>query len=112
MRILAAILANPRDITFDIARMKIGFIKRRIEQLNQAFLSADQTLIYRLHGLASAMRIASAADNRPALWQRINLAFQVDMRTERFPVIEISAPIPFAVPALLLDVGLQLFRLR
>jgi hypothetical protein len=92
--------------------MKIRFVKRRIEQLNQPFFLADQALVYRLHGLTSPIRIASTADNRPALWQRINLAFQVDMRTERFAVIEISAPIPFAVPALLLDVCLQLFRLR
>ena len=70
-----------------------------------------QTGIYGLHRLPSALRIAGAADDRPALRQRVDLAFRVDMRTERFAVIEVGAPIPFPIPALVLDICLQLPRL-
>ena len=63
----------------------------------------------RLHRLARPRRIARAADDRPALRQRIDLAFRIRLRAERFAIVEIGAPIPLAVPGVFLDVFLQCF---
>ena len=87
-------------------------IERRIEQLDQSGVAADQALIHRLHRLARALRIAGAADDRPALRQGIDLTFRIGLRAERLAVVEVGAAIPLAVPGVLLDVFLQLLRLR
>src|ERR1700745_1600504 len=100
MGVLAAILSDTWNIAFDVAGVEIGSIKRRIKKLNQVLFAANQTGIYGLHGLPSALRIAGAADDRPALRQRVDLAFRVDMRTERFAVIVVCAPISLSVPCL------------
>src|SRR5437868_14039093 len=71
----------------------------------------NKVLIDGIHGLTRALPVAGAADYRPALRQRIDLAFEVCLRTERFAVVEIGAPIPLSVPRIFLDVFLQLFRL-
>src|SRR6476620_980615 len=71
----------------------------------------NKALIDGVHGLTRALGIAGAADHRPALRQRIDLAFEVCLRAERFAVVEIGAPIPLAVPRIFLDVFPQLLRL-
>src|SRR5204862_4409629 len=53
-------------------------------------------------------RISGPADHRPALRQRIDLTFRIRLRTERSAVVEVGAPVPLAVPGVLLDVLLQL----
>src|ERR1700722_7808703 len=68
-------------------------------------------ILYGLHRLTSTLRIARAAQDGPALRQGIDLAFQVTFRAEWFAAIKIGAPVPLAVPAVLLDVLLQLPRL-
>ena len=108
MGVLAAILAHARDVAFDVARVQRGLVERRIEQLDQAGVAADEALVHRLHGLARRVRIAGTADDRPALRQRIDLAFGVGCGAEWLAVVEIGAAIPLAVPGMLLDVLLQL----
>src|SRR5438105_2773344 len=71
----------------------------------------NKVLIDGIHGLTRALRVAAAADDRPALRQRIDLAFEICLRAERFTVVEIGAPILLAVPRIFLDVFLQLLRL-
>ncbi len=79
--------------------------------MNQLRLGADEALLYRLHRPPCALWIARAAQDRPALRQGIDLAFQIALRAEWFAIIEVSASVPLAVPAVLLDVFLQLPRL-
>ena len=50
--------------------------------------------------------------HRPALRQGIDLAFRIRLGAERFAIVEVGAAIPLAVPGVLLDVLLQLLRLR
>jgi hypothetical protein len=69
-------------------------------------------LINGVHRLTGALRVAGAADHRPALRQRIDLAFEVCLRAKRFATVKIGAPIPLAVPCIFLDISLQLLRLR
>ena len=64
-----------------------------------------------MQGLAGALGIARATNNRPALRQRIDLTFRIGGGAKRFSVIEVRAAIPLAVPGLLLDVLLQLLGL-
>ena len=64
-----------------------------------------------MHGLAGALGIAGAADDRPALRQGIDLTFRIGAGAKGFSVVEVRAAIPLAVPGLLLDVLLQLMGL-
>ena len=50
---------------------------------------------------------AGAGKNRPALRDRIDLAFFVRGRAERRAVVEVRPAIPLAVPAVLLDISAQ-----
>ena len=50
-----------------------------------------------------ARRIAGAGDHRPGLRDGIDAAFVVRRRAERRAVVEIGAPIPFAVPSFALE---------
>ena len=40
--VLAAILTDPGNVAFDITGIKMGFIKGRIEQFNQAGVAANE----------------------------------------------------------------------
>src|SRR2546430_13724917 len=109
--VLAAILAHTGNVAFDVAGIERRFIKGGIEKLDEFGVATNKALIDGVHSLTRALRVAGAADYRPALRQRIDLAFEVCLRAERFAVVEIGAPIPLAVPRIFLDVFLQLFRL-
>ena len=67
--------------------------------------------VHRVHRLAGTLRIAGPANHRPALRQGIDLTFRIRPGAERFPIIEVGAPVPLAVPGVLFDVFLQLLRL-
>src|SRR6185369_1051722 len=58
-----------------------------------------------------APRLARGGQHRPALRDGVDLAFLVVRRAERCAVVEVSAPVPFAVPAVALDALAQLRRL-
>lgn len=75
MRVLSAVLSHARNIPFDISRIEIGFIKRRIEQLNDPDVALYETAIKRCHCLACADRIPCAGKYRPTLRNRIDLTF-------------------------------------
>ena len=108
MGILAAVLAHAGHVAFDIAGFKIGFVEGRVEQLDQLRIAPHQVFVYRRHRLAGAHGIAAAGNDRPALADRIDLAFVIVGRAQGGAVIEIGPPIPVAVPGMGLDVGAQL----
>ena len=104
VRVLAAILAHPGDVTLDVTGIERGMIEGRIKQLDEAGRAADQALIHGLHGLPRPGRIAGAADHRPALREGIDLAFRIGRGSERFAIVEVGTTVPLAVPRMLLDV--------
>src|SRR5688572_18740602 len=55
----------------------------------------------RSHRLRGARGLAGPRDDRPRLRDRVDLALAVLLRSERRPIIEIRAAIPFAVPRVL-----------
>src|SRR6516225_1083037 len=111
MGVLTAVLANSRDIALDVTGTRDGTIERRVQQLNQLCLGADEAFLYGLHRLTCALWIARAAQDRPALRQGVDLALQIALRAEWLATIEISAAVPLAVPTVLLDLLSQLPRL-
>ena len=108
MSVLSAILPHPRRVTFDIARVELRLIERRIKELNEIGIAADKALADSFHGLPAALRITSAADHRPALWQRIDLALWIGPGAKWLAVVEVGAAIPVSVPGVLCNVVSQL----
>ncbi len=75
--VLAAVLADARHVSFDVARLKGAFIERRVEQLDQLVAGAHQTLLNRVHRRLSPRRVRCTRNDRPRLWDRVDLALLV-----------------------------------
>ena len=75
-------------------------VKRRSEKKNQSFGAAHQLTIDSAHGARRTARFGGAAHDSPGLRDRVDPAFRVFSGTERRAIIEVSAAIPFAVPAI------------
>ena len=107
MGVLATIFAYARYITADVAGVQVGLVEGWVEQLDQRMVAPYQPGIDCLHGNLRAFGIAGAGQHGPALRNRIDLAFRIAGRAEWCAVVEISAPVPAAIPAVRLDVALQ-----
>src|SRR4029450_13352265 len=75
--ILAAVLADARHVSFDVARLKGAFVERRVEQLDQFVLATYQTLLNRIHRRLSPRRVCYTGNDRPCLRDAVDLAFVV-----------------------------------
>ena len=64
---------------------------------------ANEAPIHRVHGHARARDIPRSGEHRPALRNRIDLAFGIAYRPERRAIIEVGTEIPPFIPAMLLD---------
>src|SRR4029079_11927860 len=104
MRILATVFAHTRYVAFNVAWIQRRFIERWIEQLNQRMLAPHETLIDSFHCLQSSLRVCCPRQNGPALRNRIDLTFEVASRAKWLASVEISAPIPGAIPSIVFDV--------
>jgi hypothetical protein len=104
MGILPAVLPYPRNVSFDIAWIQVRCVERRVQELDKVVVPPDKKLVHRFHCPAGAFRFPGAGENRPALRKGIDAAFGIACRTQNRTVVEVSAPIPLAVPTLLLDV--------
>src|SRR5512145_303787 len=107
MRILAAILADTRGITLDVAGVAIRTIEWRGEQEDQLLASPDEILLDRGHRPRRPGGLGGARDYPPRLRNRIDAAFRVEGGPQGGPVVEISAPVPVSVPRMLLEGGLE-----
>ena len=113
MRVLAAVLAHARDVAFDVAGIQGRLVEGRIEELDQRGVAAHEARVDGVHRHARIAAASPAPESTDQLCaKRIDLAFGVAGRAERRAVVEIGAAIPFAVPAVLLDVLAQLGRPR
>src|SRR5580704_9988677 len=103
MSILAAVFANAWRISLDVSGIVRCPIEGWGEEQNEAVFSAHQLLVHRRHGACAAAGIGGAREHTPGLSDRVNTAFTALGRAERSAVVEITAPIPAAVPPLSLQ---------
>ena len=101
--VLAAIFAHAGNIALDVTGIEPGLVEWRIEKLHDGGVATHQSLVQRLHRRARALEAGRTGKYRPALGNRVDLAFVITCRTERRAIVEIGAPIPGAVPAIGLD---------
>src|SRR5207244_580690 len=98
MGVLAAVLPHSRDVASNISRIPGRFIERGRQQANEAQLRIDQVLQHGLHSLRGPFGLSRAAQDGPALWQKIDLAFGAFGGTQGLAIVKVSAPVPSAVP--------------
>ena len=84
--VLAAVFAHAGDVALDVAGIECGLVERRIEELDQA-VDRGGPAGGRLRPSPCAIdfRVARAGEDRPALGDRVDLAFGVGRRAERLP---------------------------
>src|SRR4029450_9969555 len=75
--ILAAVLADARHGSFDVPGLKGAFVEGGAEKLDQFVGATHQTLLNRIHRRSSARRVCYTANDRPGLWDGIDLALIV-----------------------------------
>src|SRR4029079_5842089 len=107
MRVLAAIFTHSRHIAFDVAGVQVRLVEWRIEQQDQSGIPADEPTINALHRDGSPLMGARARNTRPALRDRIDLAFFILGRPERRSIVEIRPAIPGPVPSVVLNISPQ-----
>ena len=98
VRVLAAVLANARQVALDVARVARHLVERRREQQHELRVAAHEIGAHGVHRALGAPRLGRARQHGPRLRQRIELALLVLHRPQRRAVVEIGAPIPVAVP--------------
>ncbi len=107
MRVLASVFPHAGYVAFDVARIQIRFVERRIEQQDQTVVPADQPAIDAGHRGFGPLRRAGAGKYRPALRDGVDLTFFVLGRAQWRAVVEVRPAIPLAVPAVLVDASTQ-----
>src|SRR4029077_8218633 len=71
---------------------------------------ANEALIQRAHSHAAPRGIPCSGEHRPALRNRIDLAFGITCRTKGRAIVKVGTAIPLSVPAMLLDILADLRR--
>src|SRR5277367_3821051 len=82
-------------------------IERRRKQQDQAVGTANELPVHRGHGAGCASWLCGAAEDGPGLGNCINAAFGVLRRAQRRAIVEISAAVPLAVPAIAFQSSLE-----
>ena len=102
---LDALIAHVRRRNVISGLITNGYLltPQRIKQLNDRVVAPHEVLIQRVHRHPYALVLAHPRQHRPALRNRINLAFHVFFRAKRRAIVKVSATIPFAIPAMFLD---------
>ena len=75
--VLAAVLADAGHVSFDVARLKGAFVERRVEQLDQFVADTHQSFLNRVHRRLSPRRVCHTGNDRPRLWDGVDLALIV-----------------------------------
>ena len=75
--VLTAVLADARHISFDVAGLKGAFVERRVEQLDQFVADTHQSFLNRVHRRLSPCRVCCPGNDRPRLWDGVDLALIV-----------------------------------
>src|SRR4029453_14567061 len=96
--VLTAVLADARHVSFDVARLKGPFVERRVEQLDQFVADTDQSFLNRVHCRLRPRRVCRTGNDRPSLWDGVDLALVVLSGSQGSAVVEIRSAVPPAVP--------------
>src|SRR6476661_6337809 len=105
--ILAAVFTNARHVSFDIARIPRHTVERWSQEENEPVPPVHKMLFDRRHGARSAARVFGAADYSPGLRNGIDAALRVCSGTEWRTVVKVRAAVPFSIPPVPFDRGLQ-----
>jgi hypothetical protein len=97
VRVLTAVLANPRQVSLDVAGIVRRSVEWRRQEQDQPRIAPQELGTYGFHRLAGTGGLARAGQNGPRLGQRIDPALIVLRRAKRRAVVEIGAAIPAAV---------------
>ena len=108
VRVLAAVFAHARHIALDVAGRRLRRIEGWGEQLDDPCVGMDEVAMKRFHGGARAFGRRRAGQHRPALRDRVDLAFRTGGRSQRGAVVEPGALVPVAVPRACFDALAQL----
>ena len=98
MGVLAAVLADARQVAADVAGIHRGTIEGRSQQQDHACVAADQMRADRVHGAFVTSGRRRSREHRPGLRDGIDAALLVLRRAEGRAVVEVGAPVPVAVP--------------
>ncbi len=98
VRVLASVLADPRDVALDVPRVEGRVIERRRQEQDDARAAPDQVGAHGAHRTLGALSRRRARENGPGLGDRVDLPLVVLGRTQRRAVVEVRAPVPLAVP--------------
>ena len=108
MSILSSIFPYTRDISLYIAGIQVRFVERRVQKLDKSMVPANKKLVHCFHCHAGAFSIPGSGEYRPALRNGIDPAFSIIYRTQWRTIVKKSTQIPFAIPAVLLDISAQI----
>src|SRR5918992_1367100 len=64
-------------------------------------VTAHEAFIHRIHSHTGTVDIPATGENRPALRNRVDLAFGITGRPQRRAVVKVGTSIPLAIPAML-----------
>ena len=98
VRVLAAILAHPRQIALDVARVVRCPIEWRCQQSDQAGWLVDEVVLHRIQGLHGARRRRHTRHHRPRLRDGIDPALIARRRANRRAIVVVGAAIPLTIP--------------
>jgi hypothetical protein len=105
--VLPAVFPHAGHVAADVAGIESGGVEGRVEQLDEPAsrrTSVRPPPAWRgAHAPDCVSLPVAAGQHRPALRDRVDLAFGVRGRAQRRAVVEIGAAIPGAVPAVLFD---------
>ena len=113
VRVLAAVLAHAGHVAPDVSRIQRRLVERRIEQLDQRIVAAHQVLVDGIHRRRATRSHSPAPDSTDQLCAIESIWHSaLRRRAQRRAVVEIGAAVPLAVPAVLLDIRREAWRLR
>ncbi len=101
VRVLSAVLADSRQVALDVARVEGRAVEGGREEKDDLRGAPDQLRAHRVHRALGALFRRGAGEDSPGLCHRVEPALVVLGGPERRAVVEVGAPVPLAVPALL-----------
>src|SRR5438093_10879448 len=99
LRLLAAVLPHTGRISFDVPGILRRLVEWWIEQWQDLCAPRDKSGANGIHRAFGEPLRNGSREHSPRLRDRIDLALVVLCRAERGPIVEVAAPVPFAVPS-------------
>ena len=101
--VLAAVLADARQIALDVAWIDVGLVERWREQEDETVTASNEVFLDRGHRPLRVGRIGGSREDTPRLGDRVDAALDVHGGAKRGAIVEEGSAVPVAVPAVALD---------